>query len=90
MAFGISSMTSFAILEVCPGYKGFFMQPFMIPSKIKKPLHYEPEAANPVHNSYKDQNDHHKADQRSYSYRTVASLAQHHVSILPHSIDNET
>ena len=51
----------------------------------RKLLHYKSEVAKPIHNLYKVQNDHPEAHQWGHSSRTMGSLTQHQVSILPHS-----
>ena len=53
--------------------------------ELRKPLHYEPEVAKQIHQLYKFQNDQPEADQEGHSSRTMDSLTQHKVSLLPHS-----
>ena len=47
-------------------------------------LHNESEAFTPVQYLYKIQGDHPNADQGGHPPRSLGSLTEHHVSILPH------
>ena len=58
--------------------------------KWKRPFYHEVKATEPVHYLHKVQNGHHEADKGGHSSRTISSLTQHLVSILPHSNCKET
>ena len=78
-------------IELGPGNKGFFTYPFLIPpKKWGKPRYHEPKAAEQVHYLHKVKNDHPEADKGGHSSRTMGSLTQHQINILPHSNCKET
>ena len=85
----VSSFLSEGTIEGAPHNKGFFMYPFLIPRKMGKPLYHELKVAEPVHYLHKIQNDHPETDKGCHLSRTVGSLTQHQISILPHSNSKE-
>ena len=55
-----------------------------------KLLYYEPQAAEPIHNLHKIQDDHPQKDKGSNPSRAMCSLTKHQVNIKPHSDSEET
>ena len=58
--------------------------------KWEKPHCHEPKTNQPIHYLNKVQNDHPEADRVGHSSRTVGSVTQHQVSILPCSNSKKT
>ena len=74
MTLGIKLLLSEGILDKPREQRVLHISFLGSQKRVGKPLHYEPEAAKPIHNLYEVQSDHSEADHGSHSSKTKGSL----------------
>ena len=75
MASEVRSMLSVGTMGVGPENKGFLPYPFSIPMKNREShFYHECEAAEPIQNLHKAQDDHPKTDNGGHPSRALGSL----------------